>query len=182
MGNVQLVLIGSVRGPEDAARRAAVEEAAAARGLLAMGAVRMPEDVNAAQKALYLRKAAVGLHCMCDEHFGICVVEYMAAGAVPLAHDSAGPRLDIVTPAVRAADLAANSSGADGAVGMLATTVEEYVECLHALLSNESMRTAMARRAAARARTFSVDEFDQHFGRCVAPFLEESDAAARRRE
>merc|ERR1711998_806991 len=43
-------------------------------------------------------QAAVGLHTMCDEHFGISVVEFMAAGAVVLAHDSAGPRMDIVVP------------------------------------------------------------------------------------
>jgi hypothetical protein len=34
---------------------------------------------------------------MWNEHFGIGVVEYMAAGLVPVAHNSAGPKLDIVT-------------------------------------------------------------------------------------
>ena len=33
---------------------------------------------------------------MRDEHFGICNVEYMAAGVIPIAHDSAGPKEDIV--------------------------------------------------------------------------------------
>lgn len=185
MGRVRLVLIGSVRGPADAARRAEVERAAALRGLVAMGAVEMPEDVNAAQKALYLRRAAVGLHCMADEHFGICVVEYMAAGAVPLAHDSAGPRLDIVVPALHAPDCRAladpAAAGAEGAaaaaaaaseaVGMLATTEEEYAECLHALLANPALREDLARRAMSRARTFSVQNFEQNFRTCVTPFL-----------
>lgn len=173
MGRVRLVLIGSVRGPADAARRAEVERAAALRGLVAMGAVEMPEDVNAAQKALYLRRAAVGLHCMADEHFGICVVEYMAAGAVPLAHDSAGPRLDIVVPALRAPDCRAlaDPAAASEAVGMLATTEEEYAECLHALLANPALREDLARRAMSRARTFSVQNFEQNFRTCVTPFL-----------
>lgn len=35
---------------------------------------------------------------MVDEHFGINVVEFMAAGAIPVAHASAGPLLDIVVP------------------------------------------------------------------------------------
>lgn len=35
-----------------------------------------------------LGEAVVGLHTMTDEHFGIGVVEYMAAGCVPVAHDS----------------------------------------------------------------------------------------------
>lgn len=45
-----------------------------------------------------LGQADVGIHTMRDEHFGISVVEFMAAGAVVLAHNSAGPALDIVTP------------------------------------------------------------------------------------
>jgi hypothetical protein len=40
--------------------------------------------------------AVVGLHTMWNEHFGIGVVEYMASGCIPLAHDSAGPKMDIV--------------------------------------------------------------------------------------
>jgi alpha-1,2-mannosyltransferase len=35
---------------------------------------------------------------MWNEHFGIGVVEYMAAGLVPVAHASGGPLMDIVTP------------------------------------------------------------------------------------
>nr|XP_034926108.1 GDP-Man:Man(3)GlcNAc(2)-PP-Dol alpha-1,2-mannosyltransferase-like [Populus alba] len=32
------------------------------------------------------------MHSMVDEHFGISVVEYMAAGAMPIAHNSAGQK------------------------------------------------------------------------------------------
>ena len=35
---------------------------------------------------------------MVDEHFGINVVELMAAGLIPLTHASGGPLLDIVVP------------------------------------------------------------------------------------
>jgi alpha-1,2-mannosyltransferase len=55
--------------------------------------------VNASYDVLVssLGEAKIGLHTMWNEHFGIGVVEYMAAGLIPVAHNSAGPKLDIVT-------------------------------------------------------------------------------------
>jgi len=40
--------------------------------------------------------AKVGIHTMKDEHFGISVIEMMSAGLITIAHDSAGPRMDII--------------------------------------------------------------------------------------
>ena len=45
-----------------------------------------------------LSRAHVGLHTMFEEHFGIGIVELMAAGLVTIAHDSGGPRADIIRP------------------------------------------------------------------------------------
>lgn len=45
-----------------------------------------------------LGHASFGLNAMWNEHFGMVVVEYMAAGLVPIVHNSAGPKLDIVVP------------------------------------------------------------------------------------
>jgi alpha-1,2-mannosyltransferase len=42
-----------------------------------------------------LSRVSIGLSTMRDEHFGINVVEFMAAGLVTLSHASAGPLLDI---------------------------------------------------------------------------------------
>jgi alpha-1,2-mannosyltransferase len=43
--------------------------------------------------------AKIGLHTMRDEHFGISVIEMMAAGLITVAHKSAGPLNDIIGPA-----------------------------------------------------------------------------------
>lgn len=53
---------------------------------------------------------------MTDEHFGIGVVEMMSAGLFTVAHNSAGPKLDIVG--------GSNSR----ATGGLATTAREYAD------------------------------------------------------
>ena len=41
-------------------------------------------------------KATIGIHTMNQEHFGIGVVEMMAAGLLTIAHRSGGPLMDIV--------------------------------------------------------------------------------------
>ncbi len=58
-------------------------------------------EVNASFPLMqsYMKRALIGLHTMWNEHFGICVVEIMAAGMVVLAHKSGGPMMDIVYPA-----------------------------------------------------------------------------------
>jgi alpha-1,2-mannosyltransferase len=45
-----------------------------------------------------MQKASIGVNGMWNEHFGIGVVEYLAAGLIPVVHDSGGPKLDIVVP------------------------------------------------------------------------------------
>lgn len=39
-----------------------------------------------------LQKGTIGLHAMWNEHFGISIVECMAAGLIMVAHASGGPR------------------------------------------------------------------------------------------
>uniref|UniRef100_A0A7S1VGQ8 GDP-Man:Man(3)GlcNAc(2)-PP-Dol alpha-1,2-mannosyltransferase n=1 Tax=Sexangularia sp. CB-2014 TaxID=1486929 RepID=A0A7S1VGQ8_9EUKA len=102
-----------------------------------------------------LSNAAVGLHTMWNEHFGIGVVEFMAAGVVPIAHASGGPLTDIVGP----------SLATDEPVGFLADTVAEYAAALAQALPEEgdarAARRIAAMRAAARQRAhlFSDDVF-----------------------
>lgn len=51
---------------------------------------------------------------MRNEHFGIAVVELMASGIITIAHNSAGPREDII-------------GGTSDCVGFLANTEDDYV-------------------------------------------------------
>lgn len=47
---------------------------------------------------MQLSVAHVGLHTMFEEHFGIGIVELMAGGLITIAHNSGGPRADIIRP------------------------------------------------------------------------------------
>jgi len=42
------------------------------------------------------KTAKVAIHTMKEEHFGISIVEMMAAGLIVIAHASAGPKMDII--------------------------------------------------------------------------------------
>ena len=57
-------------------------------------------EVNASFSALLdvVERAKVAIHTMQEEHFGISVVELIAAGCVVVAHNSGGPKEDIVGP------------------------------------------------------------------------------------
>lgn len=96
----------------------------------------------------HLRHASVGTNAMWNEHFGICVVEYQAAGLISVVHDSGGPRQDIVI------DLG------DGATGFRAETEEQFAAAFEAAIAlPEEERVAMRLRARRSAERFSEDEF-----------------------
>jgi len=93
-GKSRLVLLGSVRDDDDAKRVYELR-------LLAheLGVKEQVEFVlNAPWKVVlgWLGKSWVGVNAMWNEHFGIGVVEYLAAGLVGVVHDSGGPKEDIV--------------------------------------------------------------------------------------
>ncbi|MBV1894679.1 MAG: glycosyltransferase, partial [Ilumatobacteraceae bacterium] len=77
------------------------------------------------------------------EHFGISVVEAMAAGAVPLVFGAAGPA-EIVR---------------DGIDGVQWTSLDELAETTLALADDSDRREALASSAEKRAVEFSADVF-----------------------
>ena len=93
--------------------------------------------------------ASVGIHTMWNEHFGIGIVEMMAAGLIVVAQNSGGPASDIIQP---------------GVTGFLATTVDEYAVALHAALTLPAAEAARMRRAAQEsAKRFSDEVFAKSF-------------------
>ncbi|KAG2225030.1 hypothetical protein INT45_003230 [Circinella minor] len=157
--DLELVMIGSSRNEGDERRIVGLRKLA--QELNVEKYVRF--EVNASFDTLvdYLGKAKVGLHTMWNEHFGIGVVEYMAAGLIPVAHNSAGPKRDIVTEY-------------DGRpTGFLADSVDSFADCLDKALSlskQDTIKMASNARAAASDR-FSEVAFSRELMRSLRKWL-----------
>ncbi|CAN0378468.1 unnamed protein product [Lampetra planeri] len=147
---VKLVLVGGCRDREDQKRVDGLRALAASLGLDL--SVEFHIGVSFSELKALLGRATIGLHTMWNEHFGIGVVECMAAGAVVLAHDSGGPKLDIVVPAEGAA------------TGYLAASEEAYAEAMAAILALPPAERGQLRERARRSVSrFSDAEFERSF-------------------
>lgn len=86
---------------------------------------------------------------MWNEHFGIGIVEMMAAGLLVVAHNSGGPKSDIITPRK---------------TGFLASTAEEYADAIHQALSLDAKEAqTMREKASKSAMRFSDQVFVDSF-------------------
>ena len=90
----RLVLIGSVRHSDDATR--VYDLRLLAHELKIKEDVEFICDASWPEILDWLGKSWVGVNGMWNEHFGIGVVEYQAAGLVSVVNDSGGPKEDIV--------------------------------------------------------------------------------------
>ncbi|RKO97812.1 UDP-Glycosyltransferase/glycogen phosphorylase, partial [Caulochytrium protostelioides] len=151
----RLELIGGARHPADQARAAALAARARHHGLADRVVLRPNAPYPVLAQAL--ATAAIGVHAMADEHFGICIVEYMAAGCLVLAHGSGGPATDILDP---------------GVSGVLATTLAEYTAGLvHLMTMPPARQLAMRTAARTKAATFSNARFHDGWMAVLSPLL-----------
>ncbi|KAK4148780.1 glycosyltransferase [Chaetomidium leptoderma] len=140
----RLVLVGSVRDDSDSKRvyqlRLLVNE------LHIRDRVEFHLDASWPEILEWLRRASVGVNGMWNEHFGIGVVEYQAAGLVAVVHDSGGPKLDIVVDVE------------GGPTGFHATTSTEFAQGFEKALSLPNPY-AVRQRARQSAKRFTEEEF-----------------------
>ncbi|EGG13977.1 glycosyltransferase [Cavenderia fasciculata] len=143
--DLELVMVGSCRGEEDRGRVEQLEKKIKELGLEKN--VRICVGVSAQELNDLFAQASVGIHTMWCEHFGIGVVELMAGGLIPVAHDSAGPKEDIVLPGT----------------GFLATTKEQYANYIHEIIANKPKYADMQKAARESTNRFSETTFIQQF-------------------
>jgi len=151
--DVVLHMVGSCRNEGDRRRQSELEEL---RKRLEIPASRVRFHVNAPYSVLtdLLGRAAIGIHTMRDEHFGISVVEMMASGVVVVAHRSAGPLMDII-------------GCHDPSPGFLATDAKSYAQKIAEALRKDLRPVRKLGRA--HARRFSHEEFRRRFWTAVEP-------------
>ncbi|KAH0832377.1 glycosyltransferase family 4 protein [Lanmaoa asiatica] len=94
--SVRLVLLGGARHQDDLDRVESLR--ALAKELDIQNQVSFVVNASYPDMLGWLSRSSIGLSTMIDEHFGINVVEFMAAGLIPLTHASGGPLNDIVVP------------------------------------------------------------------------------------
>lgn len=157
----RLVLIGSVRDDHDS--KLVYQLRLLVNELHVKEQVEFELDAPWADVLGWLKKASVGVNGMWNEHFGIGVVEYQAAGLISVVHNSGGPKLDIVTPIEGEPTGKPPVSRGNGRIysqdlGYLATTEEEFAESFEKALTVPNP-LAMRQRARASAHRFSEEAF-----------------------
>ncbi len=98
------------------------------------------------------------------------------AGVVPIAHDSAGPREDIVLPegAPPGSGGSGGSSGSGGGqpTGYLCSSLQQYADAIIEVLGMEQLeRLQVAAAARRRAAQFSDQRFQIEFMACLEDVL-----------
>lgn len=146
----KLVLVGSVRHSDDATRvydlRLLAHELKIKDSVSFICDASWPEILN------WLRKASIGVNGMWNEHFGIGVVEYQAAGLISVVNDSGGPKEDIVV------------EYHGGPTGFYASTAGEYASAFKkALFMGRGERVAMRLRARESAGRFTEKAFAERW-------------------
>lgn len=147
---VKLVLVGSCRNKGDEDRVNSLREMTSQLGLTEN--VEFKINIPFGDLKSEMSRASAGIHTMWNEHFGIGVVECMAAGLLMVAHDSGGPKMDIVTMY-------------DGQqTGFLASDIQSYTNVFKTLLKmtapEKSSICANARKSSER---FSDEVFTKSF-------------------
>lgn len=146
--DITFTIVGSCRNEDDLNRVNALKDLVRNLGFIQ----RIDFIVNGTEEDVRnaLSNAKVGLHTMTDEHFGIGIIEYLAAGVIAIAHDSGGPKDDILVDHM------------GKRVGYLATTEEEYAQRLIEVFEMDHIKLDELRK---NARVAVEERFSTHLFR-----------------
>lgn len=159
----KLVLVGGCRNEGDRAR---VEELKSLSSQLGVSDnMEVKTNIPFSELKDLLATSDVGIHTMTNEHFGIGVVEFQAAGVIALAHNSGGPKMDIVIETNFKMEKNCKT-------GYLASTPEEYAKSLHEIFELQTQeRESIAEAAREACSRFSENHFENDFLNAVKKLM-----------
>ena len=108
--------------------------------------VELLKDLDFSKLLALYGKAKIYFHAMRYEHFGISIVEAMAAGLVPVVHRSGGPWEDIL-------------KSQQGKYGFSYLTTEEAAQIIEDLIENKHARKEIVSRNMEYTYTFSSESY-----------------------
>ncbi|CAG9782603.1 unnamed protein product [Diatraea saccharalis] len=155
---MRLVLVGGCRDEADAGRVQSLRDLA--RHLALERAVHFEVNVPYSRLLHLYQTSTIAIHAMWNEHFGISVVECMAAGLITIAHRSGGPLADII------------ETSPGSRTGYLAAEPDEYARAiLEAVALTPPQRRTIVEAARASVDRFSSMEFEKSFLRATEPLM-----------
>ena len=156
--DLELHLIGGVRNSEDQKIFDDLQKYARQLGIEQY--VKFFENASIEQITEEFSKAKIGIHTMIDEHFGITLIEMMAAGLIVVTHNSAGAKNDILV------------NEGDMKPGFLVNNENEYVAQIEEILVRyDDIRGQMINSSTQRAEKFSDETFQEKFLNRLKEFL-----------
>uniref|UniRef100_A0A915PJD4 GDP-Man:Man(3)GlcNAc(2)-PP-Dol alpha-1,2-mannosyltransferase n=1 Tax=Setaria digitata TaxID=48799 RepID=A0A915PJD4_9BILA len=111
-----------------------------------------------------LEESLIGIHTMQNEHFGISVVEGIAAGQIMVAHNSGGPKLDILN---------ASAVGSKIPLGLLAANFTDSV--LEIIRMTPEQRNSIRNAARRSVDRFSETNFERRWNSAIKKLLPAQD-------
>ncbi|CAL8068913.1 unnamed protein product [Orchesella dallaii] len=156
---LRLVLLGSVRNEGDQERVDGLKELSRDLGVEKNCVFQVNFSFDTLKKELV--DGLLGIHTMWNEHFGISVVECMAAGLLMVANKSGGPLMDIVVD---------DEEGDRN--GFLAQDEHEYARVIKNILGmSPDLQERIRKRARSSVDRFSDQEFETNFRKALEIIL-----------
>ena len=155
---VLLVLVGSCRNEDDESYVKKLKTIA--KKLAVEDNVKFKINVSYSELISEMQKGTIGIHAMLNEHFGISVVDALAAGLIMVANASGGPKDDIINTK----DETRN--------GFLAKDADEYVQTILTIINMTAEEKNKIRNEARKSvKRFSTKCFEQEVVTIVEPFF-----------
>jgi len=145
-GKAKFIIIGTVSGRVS---RDYYEKLSRIKREKQLGNVELLRNIPFRNLLELYGKAKIYLHAMKYEHFGISVVEAMAAGMVPVVHRSGGPWEDILR-------------AKQGVHGFSYANVNEAVEIIGNLMENDGLVKEITSRNISYVHNFSSESFKKN--------------------